>query len=1073
VKNKSGWTRCGMLLVIVVASCSDTTKQPREALRTNSSALIDCTGLPNWTQGTYSGGQRVQSQGSAYECKPWPYDGWCGQAGYEPGVTSYWSDAWILIDYCGSGSGGSGGSGGSSGSEQPDEVTGACTEDPTLCCPAGFNPVVLTAAADTYQTGTPLQCVVGLAGADTIAAQGGTSVVVGGPGNDTIQAASGNNVVVPGGGVDTVTTGTGNDTVYIFDLCELAPGDAVDTGTGDDTLVAPLPLIDLQARGLNVANVDHVVVQQNSCRSECVAQPDCSGHGTCAEGNAPGEVRCECDAPFAGANCESRFVDMSVPLPQHVSPDQVVLAATEGIRIGSGLRFAPQAGFNPVVSNLGSGSVVIGDYAEVNSIVASGGVQIGSNAFIHGFVSGSSAITLGSGAQVYGERSSAGVTSRTVGWQIVFDETSIDVSVGAGQAVDLAPGRYRSVMVSSGGTLRLSSGATYVDDLMIAVNATLQVESFSGKTRINVRDSLVLSGLLEDLSQPPLPANILISYAGTDKIIVRQETPFFFMAPEAPVEVTCESLPRCRLGSIWAKFIDFLPLEGGPVVDFGRLPGTNWMHTSEPPVVTVPELTPGRGTHPNLAALVDRDNPDFTGQFLWESEESGSGTAPYFHDAAWTGITTDVLDMLEPLPSCQNCALGWKSRLLSAGMQSPETSSAARFQTRTFDLFHGASFRVRRRLTHQSGAVLEGGQSLYVRLSDEVLLVPVLVVDWDHRGEDFYKALFDFIPYSFGFGVPSQPFRNPAQQNEPPDNVWQQCKIQLQLLQVVDLGDAPGTGGGEVTCNPSNPTFRDYVDDAGLDELLRDALPFDFEDYFGTGLSSLGGTGGLRPIILQIGEFVPDTTNDTCSAYAGKSDIANDMIQLNAFDVRTVVAHELGHVLLNDNGHKGDPELLMHQPAGTRLLEPECTVARSTAAILSDRYDEYFVNKGRAEPPPPPPSSGPLLHVPAAPNPALLDPSFVEEVQCCAVDGFNHEAPPGMCILIGGDSSSACFDCCREDPENPEWNKRPYGECSGKVVENKLCDVDCCLVDGIEEPDMTRGECEIELGGTAVNCTPR
>lgn len=53
---------------------------------------------PAWTAGTnYSGGNRVQNLGQIYECKPWPYSGWCGQSGYEPGGSIYWQQAWILI----------------------------------------------------------------------------------------------------------------------------------------------------------------------------------------------------------------------------------------------------------------------------------------------------------------------------------------------------------------------------------------------------------------------------------------------------------------------------------------------------------------------------------------------------------------------------------------------------------------------------------------------------------------------------------------------------------------------------------------------------------------------------------------------------------------------------------------------------------------------------------------------------------------------------------------------------------------------------------------------------------------
>ncbi|KVK98994.1 glycosyl hydrolase family 18 protein [Burkholderia ubonensis] len=52
---------------------------------------------PQYQQGTaYKAGDVVSNGGKLYECKPWPYSGWCGQApaAYEPGKGWAWNDAW-------------------------------------------------------------------------------------------------------------------------------------------------------------------------------------------------------------------------------------------------------------------------------------------------------------------------------------------------------------------------------------------------------------------------------------------------------------------------------------------------------------------------------------------------------------------------------------------------------------------------------------------------------------------------------------------------------------------------------------------------------------------------------------------------------------------------------------------------------------------------------------------------------------------------------------------------------------------------------------------------------------------
>jgi hypothetical protein len=44
---------------------------------------------------TYAEGDIVTgSDGGLYQCKPWPYTGWCSNPSYAPGETVHWSDAW-------------------------------------------------------------------------------------------------------------------------------------------------------------------------------------------------------------------------------------------------------------------------------------------------------------------------------------------------------------------------------------------------------------------------------------------------------------------------------------------------------------------------------------------------------------------------------------------------------------------------------------------------------------------------------------------------------------------------------------------------------------------------------------------------------------------------------------------------------------------------------------------------------------------------------------------------------------------------------------------------------------------
>jgi len=54
--------------------------------------------------GGYVAGSLAQTDGKEYQCKPFPYSGWCNGAGwaYTPGTGAYWSDAWTLMGNCSS-----------------------------------------------------------------------------------------------------------------------------------------------------------------------------------------------------------------------------------------------------------------------------------------------------------------------------------------------------------------------------------------------------------------------------------------------------------------------------------------------------------------------------------------------------------------------------------------------------------------------------------------------------------------------------------------------------------------------------------------------------------------------------------------------------------------------------------------------------------------------------------------------------------------------------------------------------------------------------------------------------------
>jgi chitinase len=62
-----------------------------------------CDGVSQYVDnGGYVAGSIVKNVGNKYECKPWPFTGWCNAGGsYAPGIGFAWKDAWTLVGACG------------------------------------------------------------------------------------------------------------------------------------------------------------------------------------------------------------------------------------------------------------------------------------------------------------------------------------------------------------------------------------------------------------------------------------------------------------------------------------------------------------------------------------------------------------------------------------------------------------------------------------------------------------------------------------------------------------------------------------------------------------------------------------------------------------------------------------------------------------------------------------------------------------------------------------------------------------------------------------------------------------
>jgi len=101
------WSNVGAGTYSITAKATDNTgtvsTSTAVSITVTNSTSDGCTGIPQYKEnGGYAAGSKVQNLGNLYECKPYPYSGWCNGAAwaYAPGSGAYWSDAWILSGPC-------------------------------------------------------------------------------------------------------------------------------------------------------------------------------------------------------------------------------------------------------------------------------------------------------------------------------------------------------------------------------------------------------------------------------------------------------------------------------------------------------------------------------------------------------------------------------------------------------------------------------------------------------------------------------------------------------------------------------------------------------------------------------------------------------------------------------------------------------------------------------------------------------------------------------------------------------------------------------------------------------------
>lgn len=740
-------------------------------------------------------------------------------------------------------------------------------------------------------------------------------------------------------------------------------------------------------------------------------------------------------------------------------------------------------------------------------------MSIGENARVRGYISGAEELDSDASALIWGEVTAERAPLETSTMIVSFQPTTTDIFIDGESSTVLAPGRYRNVSVG-GGVLRLEPGQYAFDRLTVAPTGSVEYDSRDGLPFVAVRTAMQLRGTTTDRTieagREPFGAPTW-AYMGRDALDFSGAPPGRVIAPEADVRVTVppSGSNTPTLWGVTGRRIAVVVGAGGS----GKLRPSLPSHSPLPPFpreravsLSVSGASPVDLEQGSLEEplLVFEDNPWWHGSFAWEPEESSSGGCPpWFNGGVWDGVGEQIAFTLWRMRT-GGPAQAWTAPLLPgyffspSGLapdtsgspacgQTPETWPRAFFNTRGYNLWRGATFRVQPSIP---GARLTL-PSAFVRIRDDVLVVPVVVIHWD--GESFLepvRAMFDFIPSrEFSPDIlppvrpPSGPYTGPAQVDFPPDEIWKQCGIQFQIVRVLHLGrpDPLPMSASDGHCVPQlgpvcscnndpvvGTAMPDYVENEELSRRLHDAFGSEFDAIF--------GPEGLRPVLVQYGR--PHSGSCVDRGYEGKaagpslvSTLADvhigGLVQISESGSGVTTAHELGHVFLGSGHPDPDPDHLMvdtPSPRSKTITPLQCEEAKGVARGLSVSYDRYNQRFGRTD--------GFSIAQPGTKFPGAVGSGSVSReipMVCCDVGGGQKiETLAGLCIPPRGNRATDCNVCCKTGNAFEVVDNDACDPGDSDVLPAQDCTLVCCELGDHEEPSVPAGECAARGGETCV-----
>ena len=189
---------------------------------------------------------------------------------------------------------------------------------------------------------------------------------------------------------------------------------------------------------------------------------------------------------------------------------------------------------------MGSGGVATQPDALLNEVWSRGTVNLAARVKVRGKLHATTVVLnpATGGGQTIASRDSAPVFDPTtsLSWTVTYPSATVPapIWVNPPDVIPLAPGQYGSVTTNTGGTLNLSSGTYYFEELHLNSGSTINLNQADGPIILYVATSdLNLRGTM--VPSPAGSPDLLVAYLGTSPVILDTRFDGAIVAPSTSV----------------------------------------------------------------------------------------------------------------------------------------------------------------------------------------------------------------------------------------------------------------------------------------------------------------------------------------------------------------------------------------------------------------------------------------------------------------------------------------------------------------------------------------------------------